>query len=77
MVEWICITIIAVVLICVCGKYYLQCRQLKHEEDMDRIKWIQKMQMEEKRAALLADKAWYENKLEEIKTELEELKKTI
>ena len=73
----VCVTIIVIVLICVIGKCCRQCRRLKHEEDMEQIKWAQKMLLEEKKAAILADKKWYEEKLNEIKKEIEDLKKKI
>ena len=73
----VCVTIIVIVLICVIGKCCCQCRRLKHEKEMESMKWDQKMQLEDKRAAILADKTWYENKLEEIKKEIEDLKKKI
>lgn len=73
----VCLTIIVIVFICVIGKCCLQCGQLKHEEKMESMKWAQKMLCEERRAAILADKAWFEEKLNEIKKEQEELKKKI
>lgn len=77
MVECICGTIIAVVLICVCGKSCRLKKRLAHEEAMERMKWEQKKSWEEKRAAILTDKAWFEEKLNEIKKEQVELKKRI
>lgn len=73
----VCLTIIVIVLICVIGKCCLQCGRLKHEEKMESMKWEQKKSWEDKRAAILADKAWFEVKLNEIKKEQEELKKKI
>lgn len=59
-VEWnclmICITIIVVVLICVVGKCCRQCRQLKHEKEMESMKWAQKMLWEDKRTEILNKK---------------------
>jgi predicted Holliday junction resolvase-like endonuclease len=73
----VCLTIIVIVLICVIGKCCLQCGRLKHEEKMESMKWEQKKSWEDKRAAILADKAWFEEKLNEIKEEQEKLKKKI
>lgn len=77
MVECICGTIIVVVLICVIGKCCLQGCRLSHEKEMESRRWSQKMLWEEKKGAILADKTWYEEKLNEIKKEQEELKNKI
>lgn len=73
----ICITIGFIVLICEVGKCCRQCRQLKHEKEMEDVKWNKKKEWEEERAKILNKKDWFEVELEKIRKEQEELKKKI